>query len=390
MSNGISVIPPVPGNGVHRSGLVALLVEQGRPLLAWPRSPPIAGPSWLSRGARPEFAFRLLVIACQAASLLITWPLWSSHASPPMLPALPLPHLELSVPLLLSLLLALLSPLRGVLVHTVLLGYAMLVDQTRLQPEFVSLAFLLWGSLPYRQAQHVARAHLISMWIFSGLNKLLSPAFFTGSAQWMLLGLLSRPPQPLRDSFAYVVILSEASIGLLSLMPSTRPAAAVLALWVHANILLILSPLAHGWNQAVWPWNVALGLSGFFLIKPWRDTLAKGFSQCSIPTKIVVAALCIFPAGFYFLVSDAYLSHNLYSDNTPREFWCNAAGVCSVGRQAASAWRAFNVPMPPEHRLYSQYFRATCQPGERLVIEDSRAWAYRQGLAQQVIACPAG
>jgi hypothetical protein len=390
MSNGTSAIPPVPGTGRDRSGLPHLLCGQSRRLLPTPRSRSITGAPWFFRGARAEFAFGALVIACQAASLLITWPLWSSHASPPMLHALPLPHLDLGVPLLLSLLLALLFPLCGVLVHTVLLGYAMLIDQTRLQPEFVSLALLLWGSLPHRQAQHVARAHLISMWIFSGINKFLSPAFFTGSSQWMLLGLLSHPPQLLRDSFAYVVILSEMSIGLLSLMPATRPAAAVLALWVHANILLILSPLAHGWNQAVWPWNVALGLSGFFLIRPWRESVVKSFSQCSIPTKIVVAALCIYPAGFYLLISDAYLSHNLYSDNTPREFWCNAGVSCAAGRQAASTWRAFNVPMPPEHRLYSQYFHALCQPGERLVIEDARAWAHRQGLAQQVIACPSG
>jgi hypothetical protein len=57
------------------------------------------------------------------------------------------------------------------------MAYAVLIDQTRLQPEIVSLIFLLWGTLPDPNLKTLARAHLIALWCFAGLNKLLSPAF---------------------------------------------------------------------------------------------------------------------------------------------------------------------------------------------------------------------
>src|SRR5262245_15652377 len=70
-------------------------------------SRPIAqeGLRWSISGDILIVAFRWLVVGCQAATLLITWPLWQVHASPPMLPALPLPAFDLGPLLLLSLVL---------------------------------------------------------------------------------------------------------------------------------------------------------------------------------------------------------------------------------------------------------------------------------------------
>lgn len=37
------------------------------------------------------FRYRVLVVLAHAATVFLTWPLWTAHALPPMLPALPLP-----------------------------------------------------------------------------------------------------------------------------------------------------------------------------------------------------------------------------------------------------------------------------------------------------------
>ncbi len=93
-------------------------------------------------------AFRWLVAGCMAATIHTTWPLWKVHESPPMLPAIDLPAYNVGPALLLSLVVVLMFPLPGLMLHTGILLYAVLIDQTRLQPEVVSLLILMWGRFP--------------------------------------------------------------------------------------------------------------------------------------------------------------------------------------------------------------------------------------------------
>jgi hypothetical protein len=325
-------------------------------------------------------AFRWLVVGCQAATLLITWPLWEVHASPPMLPALPLPPFDLGPLLLLSLLLILIAPKPGIIVHTVIVLYAMIIDQTRIQPEIVSLIFLLWGTLPNPNAKALARAHLISLWLFAGINKLLSPAFLHGTAQWILAGLVRRPPAWLENNIGYVIALTEFGTGVLAIFPRTRKLAGIVAFGLHIGILVDLSPLGHGWNQSVWPWNLALALAGFALISPWQESPLRSLAQCNRLVRPLIVLLVIAPAGFYVGVTDAYLAHNLYSSNVPT--------ASSTALSPNATWDAFNVPLPPEHRLFEQYFRLTCSPGDKMTIEDTRWWFRRQGLEEVHLTCP--
>src|SRR4051794_39221754 len=62
-------------------------------------------------------AFRCLVIACQAATIWVTWPLWDHHNSPPMLPTAPLPSFDVGLPLLATLVITLFAPFLGLLLH---------------------------------------------------------------------------------------------------------------------------------------------------------------------------------------------------------------------------------------------------------------------------------
>ena len=327
------------------------------------------------------------VAACQSISFALSWPLWQVHTSPPMLPAVPLPQVNLGVPLQLSLVAAVVRPRVGVPLHSLLLSYAMLVDQTRIQPEFISLALLLWGCLPGYRAKMLARAHLISLWIFSGLNKLLSPGFMTGTAQWMLGVYLPAPPTWLHDNAGYVVVIAEAGLGILSLFPATRKLAGVLAVVVHLNILFVLSPWGHNWNTVVWPWNAALAISGLCLIAPWREGMIESLRRCGRIVGAGLVGLMVMPAGFYLLIVDAYVAHNLYTSNTPEATVCDARDRCDNDRLTDASRRAFNVPLPPEHRIFEASFARTCRRGDRLTIRDSRLVARWLGRDRVTIRC---
>ncbi len=323
--------------------------------------------------------FRWTVTACQAATLLITWPLWQVHQSPPMLPVLPLPRFDMGLLLLLSLVVVVIAPRRGIIVHTALIVYAMLIDQMRLQPEIVSLTFLLWGTLPSTNAKAVARAHLISLWLFAGFNKLLSPAFLGGTAQWILSGLLPYPPAWLSANFGYLIVLMESGTGLLAVFPYTRKLAGVTAFALHIGILFDLS-VGHDWNQSVWPWNLALALAGFALISPWKERPLDSLRSCAPLVRLIAMIILIAPAGFYFGITDAYLAHNLYTSNVPT--------ASSTAFSPSITWMDFNVPLPPEHRLYEEWFRLVCRPGDMLFIRDTRWWFRVQGLDERDLPCP--
>ena len=94
--------------------------------------------------------FRWLVVGAQAVTLGLTWPLWQHRTMPPMLPAVDIPSPDMGWPLLGSLVLVLAAPRWGVALHGILLLAAILMDQMRLQPEFISALDSDAGHTPRR------------------------------------------------------------------------------------------------------------------------------------------------------------------------------------------------------------------------------------------------
>jgi hypothetical protein len=343
----------------------------------------VAHDLWLTTYA----SFRWLVVACLIVTIWFTWPLWQVRDAPPLLPALPgVPSVDIGLPLIGALLAVLFAPLLGMAAATLLVVYAVLVDQTRLQPEIVSLLFLLWGTLPSPVARGFARAHLISLWFFSGFNKLLSPAFFDDLAPFLLSAFVPDPAPWQGLAFGYLLAFGEMGLGLLGLAPRTRRLAAIGAFVLHMSILLSLSPLGHDHNSAVWPWNVALAFAGFAYLWPWRESVLASLLQVPLWARASMLVLVAMPLGFYVGKVDAYLAHNLYSSTIARaEVKCRVA--CFQMQDPANTWTSLNVPLPPEHRLFEQYFALTCRPGDEMRIVDPRAWYRRQGLDERVVTC---
>ena len=348
---------------------------------------PLVPPSLATISGVRMLGFRALLVACQVATLWITWPLWQVRDSPPMLPALPLPAFDVGWLLIGSLLLVLVAPLPGITLQTILLIYAALIDQTRLQPGVVSLLFLLWGTVPNPTALGFARVHLLSLWLFAGFHKLLSPAFMNDTAPRLLNGFPVDLPLWFISFGGYVIAFTEIGTGLLALSRRTRTAAAFMAFGLHAAILLDLSQLGINRNEAVWPWNVALALAGFVFIAPWKESLPDSVARCHVLARPLLVCLLVAPLGFYLGLVDAYLAHNLYSANTPQATVV-CRGDCLPYQNPNAIWEAFRVPPPPEQRLFEQYFVLTCRPGDQLLITDSRWWFTSHGLANRRVTCP--
>jgi hypothetical protein len=331
--------------------------------------------------------FRVVVVAATVVSIWITWPMWGPRDYPIVLPALALPQVNLGPILIAACLLALLAPRLGAILVTVLFAYGMATDQTRMQPEFFSLPLLLWGCLPSAGARMIGRASLITLWLFAGFHKLLSPDFLHDAGPRLVMAL----PFPLTPELVQLVVVGIAALEMgtaaLSIMPTTRRMAAWSALVLHAGILFAFSPFAESRNIAVWPWNIALACSGFALIAPWKTAPVASLRAVPLFPRLVAVFIAVAPAGYYLGIVDAYPAHHLYSAATASATVYCPAG-CRPDQDLNASWYDFNVPLPPEPRLFEATFRATCSPGDVLRIVDPHPPPWSPAGAVRLQSCP--
>jgi uncharacterized membrane protein YphA (DoxX/SURF4 family) len=275
------------------------------------------------------------------------------------------------------------APRYGLPLQAGTLLWAIAADQSRIQPYMISMLYLSCGTLPGCWGGLVlARASLIALWFFSGIHKLMSPAFFTQGIPWLLasLGLPEQGILPLVCGAGIGGV--EVLLGVGCLIPSMRRVVAVSACVFHASIFLMLSPLGINWNPEVLPWNAALAFAGFALIAPWKDGVPgvawRGSSRLA---KIVAVSLLVSPVGYWLGIVDAYLAHCLYSENTPRAFICTLFDRQNI--QFVCGTAGFQVP--PAHRLFEPLFLGMGRSGEWLEIEDPRWVARWRGLAPRKV-----
>jgi uncharacterized membrane protein YphA (DoxX/SURF4 family) len=310
---------------------------------------------------------RVIAALALAATVFITWPLWHVRTDPPLLPLFGVPQAHVAVPLLFAGFVAVLRPRWGALLLIAVVLYAVVADQTRLQPELVSLALLIVAAGGRPTWVAIGRAHLASLWFWSGASKLLSTMFFVQVAPWMRDGLPAAGALP-SDGVGWAVIVVELFTGVAVLVPRLRRLGVVLAVLLHTTTFYVLSPLGNDWNPAVWPWNIAL--AGIAVLLFWEPAHVAAWR---LPPRwlgrAAVAFVLAFPVGQLFGVVDAYLAHSLYSAATPRARVCDDGG-CSNAR--FSTWGRLRAPLPPEPRLYAATFERTCEPGEVLEITPRR------------------
>lgn len=344
--------------------------------------------AWFAVTPWPFVLLRVWLIAMFAATLTVTQPLWGTHFDPPMLPLAPMPRFDgYGELLLLTYGLCFFWPRAALGVHIVAGLAAMTADQTRMQPQIFSFWLLMLGTWPQPTARWLGRCHLGSLWLFSGLHKLLSPAYFRDIGPWMFHGLFPAAQWPslvgYDTAFAATVAIVETLLGIAVFVPSLRRWAAVVGALVHGGILCVLWRL--NWNTSVWAWNGALVVAAPVLIGGWRGTAADMRRSCGRVGFAAGLALYLSPLLYYVGLLDAYLSYCLYSANVPTATYYplrSAPFGYVVNRDRGSYWKNLNVPQPPTHRNFELYFRAVAQPGDMLVVDDPRVCARRFGYAR--------
>lgn len=309
--------------------------------------------------SRPQYLLLCLVVGCQFVTVLITWPVWNVRTDPPNLPLFPLADVSFGIPIVASLIATLIWPARGTAAHAVLYLLACIWDQYRLQPQVISLLVLMFACVS-QQGLWFCRWYLAAMWLWAGIHKLLSPDWF-GWSSWVFLNESGLPADAWHVYFAVFVAAAEVALGLLAIFAPRR--AAVPCLIMHLMILLLLSPLVRNFNASVWPWNLASGIVGWWMLCQQPAVTITRWHYAT------VAALLIVPAGFYADLVNPHLAFVLYSGNMPMALHTRHDGV-----RRLDGWAGLTVPFPDSPRLFVQFFRQTAAPGEKLAVSDPRPW----------------
>ena len=334
-----------------------------------------------------NYGFLVVCILAQAITILLTWPTWQFREAPVNLPWIAsTPQFSCGILLIVTLVLALVSPRKwGVTIHLIVLGIAILMDQFRCQPQILSVTVMMVACV-WPSVRSICVWFLVTMWIWAGVHKLISPDWTGFIANW-LFSKLSINDRSLQIVLATTIALSELGLGLVAWI---RPKLAVIGcVGLHIGIVIFL--LAINWNASVLPWNLATAIVGAWLL--WTantrspdssESNATGVSsgqrlKLPAPTwgKLFVVVLFVVPAGTYFGAVRHCFAHVLYSGNLPI-----AVTTHHDGLELLDTWKTLHVPFPHEPKAYRDYFALTASVGEKLHIHDPRS-----GVESQYYVC---
>jgi len=306
--------------------------------------------------------------------------LWTAHELPPVLPAIDsFGGINYLVPLLvLATAMAFVPKFAGPACALGLVG-AMLGDQTRMQPEVISLCAIATLAAYGDVGRTLCRWHLASIWVWAGTHKLLSSGWDDIGSP-LIAGWLGF--DGLRPVVFVVVPLGELVLGLAACYRRTYRVAAFGAIGLHVGIFITLAFFAS-FNSVVWPWNLALAATGFWLFRETPRRSRPNAVVASVASVIMLSPLAYYPGWL-----DAYLSHQLYSGSPARAQVCEPAEQGCSDSSLAVFYDELNVPLPPEPRLYGAWFVATCEPGQTLEIS-GRQTVFESTPGVSVVQCPA-
>ena len=321
---------------------------------------------------REDYLFLVVCVIAQAATILITWPLWQVRQEPINLPwVAQTPQFSCGIVLLGSLALVLLSPRKfGLATHLILLLAAITMDQLRCQPQVLCVAALMVGCT-WPAFRRLVIWFLISMWLWAGVHKLISPDWFGYTANFLLgpLGISDATTQIWIVGFLAV---SEIAVAIAAWWRPRLGAIACVLLHVGISIFLVVI----GWNVSVLPWNLCTALVGGWMLwtangskDPNGSSVVASLGNLFLPSplwqRIIVGLMFVVPLAFYTGGVRHCFAHVLYSGNTPKAIITRAEGI-----EVPATLALLRVPFPRCPKAWRDYFQMTSAPGDKLHVRD--------------------
>jgi hypothetical protein len=272
-------------------------------------------------------------------------------------------------------------------------------DQSRLQPWFVEYLLLL-ALVVFSKSEGMAlngcRLVLAAVYFWSGVHK-MNTSFATNLFPWLVSPFVGSGAEPIVQGAGLMVPFVEIALGIALLFPKTRRLGVVAIVAMHLFLLLVLSPLALGWNSVVAPWNIAMMVLVPFLF--WQaDVSAR--SLFAAPRALFIF-LFILPCLSLMGRWDTSPSFALYSGNQligsvvlSESAWQRQdAQIQAVSERVGDRYRirlddwavtATNVPAYPAERVLRRVAQSFCVASVQeqdviFILEQPPQWLYRSG-----------
>lgn len=191
------------------------------------------------------------------------------------------------------------------------------LDQHRLQPWhwLMILLFTEWLLLDLPDFRKAAAATFASIYLFAALSR-FGPDMDSGMSRQILSAILNaagvntiKPGSDLFFVLATAMSIMEFAIGIGLLVNKTRRLATLVAMLLHATLILCLSPLGLNHHLGVLVWNGFLLVAVMFLFWPKGGDASK----TSWKGRLAMATVLLIPASGLFGIADNWLSWQVYS-----------------------------------------------------------------------------
>ena len=279
-----------------------------------------------------------------------------------------------------------------------------LQDQSRLQPWFVEYVLLLTAvifSKSEAMAFNGCRMVIAAIYFWSGLHK-MNDTFFEKLFPWMVSSISTPTLAATLHFIGVIAPYMEVGFGLALLFPQTRRPGVLLSVCMHLLLLAMLGPWSLGWNNIVWPWNLAMivlvpclfwgsAAPASEILKP-RETWAR---------HALFFFVIVLPPLSLIGLWDTYPSFALYSGNpligsvvfTPDAWKRLDSQTRAVAEPLGDRYLlrlddwslvSMNVPAYPAERVLRRVARSFCAvheiDGDALfILEQPSRWLYRSG-----------
>lgn len=251
--------------------------------------------------------------------MAISWKVWINDRLYPMVPVIgPLPS-PLDVVILSGLIVSLIAmaiPARGRWPSMVVASMVVLLvlqDQMRWQPWFYQYSLMLlpvcWMRGDSAALLRIHRLIMVAIYLWSGLHK------FGAGFRNFWEGFIVRDYPVLHALGAWVPVI-EMTLAIMLFFKCTQRIGAVVAIGMHASLLLLLGPLGHNVNPVVWPWNVVMIVLCVLLFLIGREPVWKG--KLHWATTLLLVPVYLFPALSHVGWWPNYLSWHLYAGRNQR------------------------------------------------------------------------